>query len=118
MKKLLYLLIIIISVLIVNNLIRSTYNLWQKHDLITQAEKQLSKQKIENDRLKDQLARVKRADFIEEEARNKLFMVKPGEKVVLMGETEESPGTSGTKSTPKHDPVYKQWWNVFFKEKS
>lgn len=114
MKKLLYLLIIIISVLIINNLIRSTYNLWQKHDLITQAEKQLIRQKTENDRLKDQLARVKRADFIEEEARNKLFMVKPGEKVVLMGEFDEPPEASDTKSITKVDPVYKQWWNVFF----
>jgi len=113
MKKLSFLLIIIISVLIVNNLIRSTYNLWQKHDLITQAENQLSKQKTENDRLKDQLARVKRVDFIEEEARNKLFMVKPGEKVVLMSDGE-------SKKLPKEEravaviPVYQQWWNVFF----
>jgi len=118
MRKLLYLLIIIISVLIVNNLIRSTYNLWQKHDLITQAEKQLIKQKTENDRLKDQLARVKRADFIEEEARNKLFMVKPGEKVVLMGEFDEPTVATGAKSITKVDPIYKQWWGVFFKEKS
>lgn len=118
MKKLLYLLIIIISVLIVNNLIRSTYNLWQKHDLITQAEKQLSKQKMENDRLKDQLARVKRIDFIEKEARNKLFMVKPGEKIILMGPNGEPAGQAGQKKATLSIPVYQQWWNVFFGQRS
>lgn len=114
MKKLLYLLIIIISLLIVNNLIRSTYNLWQKNDLITQAEKQLSKQKTENDRLKDQLTRVKRADFIEEEARNKLFMVKPGEKMILMNQGEELESKSVKKKVDAVTPVYQQWWGVFF----
>ena len=114
MKKLLYLLIAIASLLIVNNLIRSTYNLWQKHDLITQAQKQLLSQKNENSRLKDQLNKVKRTDFIEEEARNKLFMVKPGEKVVLLGPGGGAIAQIEQKKPLIRLPIYMQWWNVFF----
>lgn len=114
MKKLLYILILIISLFIINNLVRSIYNLWQKSDLVNDAKVRLQKEKNEQEKLKDQLARVKRSDFVEEEARNKLFMVKPGEKVVLLDEGQVREEEKGSQTTQKTVPVWQQWWNTFF----
>jgi cell division protein FtsB len=114
MKKVVYLLILIVSLFIINNLIRSIFSLWQKHDLIGEAQKELQQEKNENQRLQDQLDRVKRAEFVEEEARNKLFMVKPGEKVVIMGNTPSSADQKRSASKVVSIPTWRQWWNLFF----
>jgi cell division protein FtsB len=114
MKKVLYLLILIISLFIINNLIRSIFSLWQKHDLIGEATLQLQQEKNENQKLADQLDRVKRVDFVEEEARNKLFMVKPGEKVVIMGDPSEDAEQKKSSSKVIAVPIWRQWWNLFF----
>lgn len=117
MKKILYLLILIISIFISNNLIRSTINLWQKNHLVGDAERELELQKNEQEKLKDQLARVKRTDFVEEEARDKLFMVKPGEKMVLVGGGGESVLGERKRAQEISLPTWKQWWNIFFGKK-
>jgi len=115
MRKVLYIIIFIISLFIINNLVRSIYNLWQKHDLISDAQSQLVQERNENAKLKDQLSRVKRVDFVEEEARNKLFMVKPGEKVVLIGDEKKQGNPQDTKTRVAIVPPWKQWWNLFSK---
>jgi cell division protein FtsB len=112
MKKLLYILIIIISIYIINNLIRSIYNLWQKQDLVTQAREELQKEKNTNAKLKDQLVQVKRPDFIEEEARNKLFMVREGESIVLVPSISTPSKTHSVKKQQKYH--WEEWIKFFF----
>lgn len=110
MKKFLFVVIVVILLIIINNLARSIYDIWQKKDFVTEAEKTLSFQKQENQRLKSALSYSKTQEFIEKEARDKLFMVKKGEqKVLLSKDSEESVGE-------KKDslPNWKQWWNLFF----
>lgn len=114
MKKVLYLLILIISLFIINNLVRSIANLWQKHDLISDAQVELQKAKNEHEKLQDQLSEVKRADFVESEARNKLFMVKPGEKVVILGGGGEDKSALSQSQKQVLPPLWKQWWELFF----
>lgn len=112
MKKMLYILIIIISVYIINNLVRSIYNLWQKQDLVTQAREELQKEKNNNAKLNDQLLQVKRPEFIEEEARNKLFMVRKGESIVLMPSISTISKTRSIKKQQKHH--WEEWVEFFF----
>lgn len=112
MKKMLYILIIIISVYIINNLIRSIYNLWQKQDLVTQAREELQREKNTNAKLKDQLVQVKRPEFIEEEARNKLFMVRRGESIVLVPSVSTHPERPSVKKKQKHH--WEEWIEFFF----
>ncbi len=76
--------VIIISLITIQNLVRSIYNLWNKQDLVVKAKKDLDREKQENQQLKTELSYVKSQEFIEEEARNKLFMVKPGESGVIV----------------------------------
>ncbi len=97
-----------------NNLLRSIVNLWQKKSLIGDAQKQLQVQIDENEKLKDQLSRVSKPGFVEEEARDKLFMVKPGEQVVLLGASQEASSSVGKASSPASIAPWQQWWKLFF----
>lgn len=58
--------------------------MWRKQDLVTAAESNLQAQKAENSSLKKQLKTVSGPGFMEEQARNELFMVKPGESGVIL----------------------------------
>lgn len=96
-------------------MVRSIYGLWQKHDLLTQAEGDLAKKKQENSRLKQQLTIVESASFVEQEARNKLFMQKPGESRVIV-DRRLIDAVAGVKTEAKKDnrPNWQQWWELFF----
>ena len=109
MKKFLFLTIVVILLFIINNLVRSIYDIWQKKDFVTKAEKELSFQKQENQRLKSALSYSKTQEFIEKEARDKLFMLKQGEQKVLL-----SKDTQEVREEKAKLPNWKQWWNLFF----
>lgn len=113
MKRIVFFIILAFSILIINNLVRSIYTLWQKYDLVTLAQKELSGQKQESQRLKSQLSHVKSKEFVEEQARNKLFLVKPGEQEVLIPQDlikESSPSAQAIKD----DPNWRKWLRLFF----
>ena len=109
MKIFLFCIIVIIFLFIVNDLARSIYDIWQKKDFVMQAEKELSRQKQENQRLKSALSYSKTQEFIEREARDKLFMVKKGEQRILL-----SKDTKEVQEKKEKLPNWKQWWNLFF----
>jgi cell division protein FtsB len=88
------------------------HDIWQKTDYITQAQKELSFQKQENQRLKAVLSYSQTQEFIEKEARDKLFMVKEGEQKVLI--PQESENSNGNPPSGGNDPNWKKWWNLFF----
>ncbi len=115
MKKALFLTIVIVSLFIMQNMVRSIYGLWQKHDLLVQAENQLTKQKEQNSKLKQQLTSVESNNFVEQEARNKLFMQKPGEFRVMVDKGLIE-AVSGAKTEAKIDtrPNWQKWWELFF----
>jgi len=83
-KKVAYFITIIVCIVIINGLVRSIYDLWNKQDLVVKAKEDLDQEKQKNQELKAQLSYVQSGNFIEEEARNKLFMVKPGESGVIV----------------------------------
>ena len=109
MKKVLFLTIVVILLIIINNLVRSIYDIWQKKDLVTEGEKTLSFQKQENQRLKSALSYSKTDEFIERQARDKLFMIKTGEQRILL-----SKDTEEVQEKKEKLPNWKQWWNLFF----
>ncbi len=113
MKRIVFFIILALSILIINNLVRSIYTLWQKYDLVTLAQKEQNRQKQKNQRLKSQLSHVQTKEFIEEQARNKLFLVKPGEQEVLIPQdliNDSSPSAQAIKD----DPNWKKWLGLFF----
>lgn len=111
MKKVLFVIVIVLLLITVNNLVRSMYDIWQKKDFVTEAQKDLSFQKQENQRLKSALSYSQTQEFIEKEARDKLFMVKKGEQKVLIPKESEN---SSDLEKKDNRPNWQQWWSLFF----
>jgi cell division protein FtsB len=113
MKKIIFFVIVIIFLFIINNFSHSIYGLWQKQDLITEAKKELAHEQQEHTSLTQQLRAVTTPSYIEEEARNKLLLVKPGEAVVVL--PQPTPTTLATQHTsPKRLPPWQQWYQLLF----
>lgn len=113
LKKLLFFAVILASIVIVNNFVHSIYNLWQKNHLITKAKQELAKESKENKMLKDRLGEVTKPDFVEKEARDKLFLGKPEEKLVILPTDYLSASGSAKKDQDKR-PNWQKWWEIFF----
>lgn len=84
MKKILFFGFIIIALFIIKNLAFSIYDIWQKKDVLEAAKKELESEKRKNLTLKSELSLKQSQEFIEEEARNKLFLSKTGESEVVL----------------------------------
>lgn len=58
----------------------------------------------------------KSEEFLEKEARDKLSMVKEGEKIVILPEKFKVLGeqTQEEKKSQADIPAWKQWWDLFF----
>ncbi len=110
MKKILFFTTVIVGILIINSLARSTYDLWHKQDLVVSVQEDLDKEKKERQKLEAQLSYVKSNEFIEREARNKLFMVKPGESGVIVPSDLIEKKTQKKVSEP---PNWQKWLNLF-----
>lgn len=110
MRKIAFFIVLVLSLIAINNLVRSIVNLWQKNDLLVRAERQLQKEKKENETLKKELTRVQSPQFFEEEARSKLVLGKPGESLVLLPPT----ATSESITDVKKEENWKEWMKLFF----
>jgi cell division protein FtsB len=115
MKRIIFFILLGIATFSMIHAVDSMYRLWQKKDIILQTKKEVEKEQQENKKLKEQLQIIGKSSFVEEEARNKLFMVKPGEKVIFIP-PHALPNVS------KQQPValsrlsnWAQWWRLFVK---
>mgnify|MGYP001428687901 CR=1 FL=1 len=109
-KKVIFIVIVIILLIVINNLVRSIYDVWSKQDLLNQAQNELTKEESKNRKLEADLSYMKTQKFIEEEARNKLFLVKPGEQQVLI----PNKVLKNQKIQIKQIPNWQKWLNLFF----
>lgn len=116
MKRVFFIIVLVASLFFINNLTRSIFGLWQKQNLVEKERIELLKAKEENQRLKEQLSRVQSPEFIEEQARNKLLLLKPEEQRILISNNLTSATQSGKKSVGEHKEAnWKRWWDLFFK---
>lgn len=113
-KKIGFFVILIASLFVINSFIHSIYNLWQKNDLLVKAKQNLAREKEYNMKLKSQLEEVKKPEFVEEEARNKLFLAKPGEQVVLIPDDVLAASVEGKKKEVDTRQNWQKWWELFF----
>ncbi len=112
MKKAAFILIVLILLFIINGLAHSIYDLWHKQDLLTSAQKQLSQEKLQNQKLKAGLSYVKTPQFLEEQAHDKLFLVKPGEQEVLISQTLRN--QNQPQKQKQNTPNWQKWLKLFF----
>ncbi len=114
MKKFLFITVILIALFIIQNFVRSIIGVWQKQSLIDQAKVELSKEQKEHERLRKQYAQVQNPSFIEEEARNKLLMVKENEQQVVIPKSLLKDTTAKHTAVITAKPVWQQWLSLFF----
>jgi cell division protein FtsB len=112
MKKAVFVLIVLVLLFIINGLAHSIYDLWHKQDLLTSAQRQLSQEKLKNQKLKGELSYVKSPQFIEEQAHNKLFLVKPGEQEILISQSLKNKNQPQGKN--QNTANWQKWLNLFF----
>jgi len=112
-KKIIYIISIAVLLVIINNLVHSIYDLWHKQDLLTTAQKSLDLEKAKNQKLKAELSYVQSDQFVEEQARDRLFMSKPGEQDIIIPKDLIQP----EKNQPKPDirPNWQRWFDLFLK---
>jgi cell division protein FtsB len=113
MKKILFFISIILFLFIINNFFHSIYNLWQKQDLITAAHSELAREQEEQRKLISQLKTIQDPSYVEEEARNKLFLAKPGEEIVVLPPTPATAANRPQKVSIVM-PVWEQWYKLIF----
>jgi cell division protein FtsB len=113
-KKIAFFIIVLILLVTINNLIHSIYSIWQKQDLIIQAQKNLTVEKEENQRLKKEISQVNRPQFIESEARDKLLLAKPGEGIVILPKNKLTASPTPINQTVDKRPNWQKWWDMFF----
>lgn len=110
--RLFRLIVIIVSLILVVNVSRSMYSLWAKRDTVQERKNVLTQLKKENEELRRKLNNVQSQEFVEQEARNKLGLVKEGETIVLVP-NDPSAG-SGQANPPAKVPNWQKWWGLFF----
>src|SRR4030042_3307544 len=112
MKKIAYIFVVLVLILIINSLIHSILDLWQKQDLLALAQYELDAQKQKNQKLKAQYEYVQTSQFIEEQAHNKLFLVKEGEQEVLISQKLLSQNEAKKRIEQKQN--WQKWLDLFF----
>lgn len=112
MKKSILLIAIVFLLIGIANMLFSIGSLWSKKDLLTQTQERLRKEQQENVRLQRDEQTVTTNSFIEEQARDKLFLGKPGESIVLI--PTASPSAGPQKEVLDNKPIWQQWWSLFF----
>jgi cell division protein FtsB len=113
MKKILFFITLVLLFFIITQLIGSLYTTWRKQDVLLEAKQELQKEQKDNRQLKQKLSQVIQPNFIEEEARNKLFLVKPHEQTIIIPEKILQKEVKIVKQEIEK-PNWEQWRDLFF----
>jgi cell division protein FtsB len=112
-KSLVKLAIIIIGIGMIVSLSRNIYRLLKAGDQVKLAQEKLEKLEKENQELAEKKKYYESEEFIEQEARNRLNLGKPGETVIILppnaGQTE-----TNLPEKPAELPNWQQWLKLFF----
>lgn len=101
-----------LEILLILSLMGSIIHVWNKKDVVSDRKQVLSRVEAEHERLKQKLSEAQSQPFIEREAREKLGLVKPGEVIVLVGQSSSSASRGiQTGAALSH---WRQWWKLFF----
>lgn len=114
MKRIIFTGIVILLVVVIFNLGKSIFSLWQKKDVLITTQHKLDQLQKDNKRLKQQYAQVQSPQFVEEQARDKLFLVKPGEQTIVISSSMFGSSEVSKPSSSSQQPNWQQWWDLFF----
>jgi len=87
------------------------FKAWQQIEKIEKKVAELEEKKKE---LSEKYQYYQTPEFIEEEARNKLNMAKPGETIVILPPNIKNLNSDYKAQFSPQIPNWKKWWNLFF----
>jgi cell division protein FtsB len=101
---------IVLAVKTTQNLIR----LWKVGDSLERSRQELQEAEKRNSELKARLVEVKSDGFAEEEARNKLGYVKPGEELLIIPPQDTGNTLPITRpQNQKNETNLQAWWRLY-----
>ena len=113
-KKIVIFTITLIGLGLIIGLTRDISRLLRAGDRVKLVEEKAQKLKEEQQKLLEKKAYYLSEEFIEEEARNKLNMVRPGETVVILPPNLAQVLGREEESAAPEIPNWRKWWNLFF----
>ncbi|MBI4036592.1 septum formation initiator family protein [Candidatus Daviesbacteria bacterium] len=115
-KKIVLILIGALTIIIAYNLIGQILSTVHSGDKLSQAMDRLHKLEIKNKELKKKLEGVKSPQFLEQQARDKLGLVKEGEVLVIIPQEKIDQVLGLSKKVEEVKlPNPLGWWKLFFK---
>lgn len=103
---------------IVINAVKTSWDIYKKGDRLTKLEAEVAGLQTKKADLEKEAVQVDTPEFIEQEARDELHMVKPGERIVILPAepgTLDNLGVLGSSSQPVSQiPIWKQWLSLIF----
>lgn len=114
MKRIIYVSIVLIGVYLIINLTGSIVNLWQKQEKVEIAQIELGRLQKENKDLTSQLEYSQTAEFLEQQAREGLGLVLPGEKKVIIDTSFIASSSSQSSQAKSWWANWRQWWSLFW----
>lgn len=107
-----FLAVVVVSLILVFSSTRRILDLRTTSQKVDELSQYLEDLKSQNEQLRRELEYKKSERFLEEEIRNKLGLVKPGEEVVLLPLEEAQ--NQETRIKKKEEQNYIKWWKLFF----
>lgn len=110
---------VIVLVLFSVSLSKEVVRRYEVNREINQLKKEVENLEVRNAELADLIQYVNTESFQEKEARTKLGMAKPGEKVVVIPDVPEAQSVDENSNVPANleELSYPQrWWNYFFNQ--
>ena len=113
-KKVIQVAIIIIGLSLIVNLTKDIFRLLKAGEQVKFAERKLEEAKLEKEEILKKKEYYASEEFIEEAARDKLNMARPGETIVVLPQNlAEVIGRKEKETFPKL-PNWQKWWKLFF----
>lgn len=113
-RKTLYIAVVVIGIYLIINLTGTIIRLWQKQEKVRIAQLELDQLTKQNKDLQVKLDYVARPEFIEQEAREKLGLVLPGERQVIIREQSPTTPSSGSSQSKNWWDNWQKWLKLFF----
>ena len=114
-KKIALGLAILISVIVAYNLITQITEAIKSGERLSQSADVVYRLEARNRQLKEKLSQIQSPQFLEEEARNALGLVKRGETMVIIPEEKLKSVLGASQSAQIRLPNWLGWWRVFFR---
>ncbi len=114
-KKIGFIILLIIFLFLAINLVRQTTESLQAGKRLDKAAADLAALQQQNRQLKTRLTQVQSVSFVEEQARDKLNLARPGEIVYIIPQSEIDALLRSKEATPSARQEYWQgWFRLFF----